>query len=370
MNDLKEKKEIGLNIVAQGERPLSKNQQLFNKLTKRIETLEKDIVKEEERLTQLLQIHSKEIIPLEEKVANARIQLAITLEKAVEVNKFSKKQADHIRQTIVSLCDDAFVDIEPTPEQEAFYDKWSDVPYHEEVDAATIESKEMISDFMSHMFGMEIDMSDFDESEEGFANFQQKMKEQFEQSQQSQKKTKKQQALEGAKKEEEEIKNKSIRSVYLALAKVLHPDTEMDPRLKIEKEEILKQVTVAYDQKDLVTLLKLEMAWVHKTSEHLEKLTEDKLKVYISALKQQAAELEREKYSLRYHPRYSTIIDYMRNSGKYALNQIRIESNELKNIFDYLQEYIRTFEKPNTKKEITAFINEYSNKYDFMDDYL
>ena len=122
-------KEKGLNIVAHGEKPLSKNQQLFNKLTNRIENLEKDIVKEDERLTQLLQIYSKEIIPLQEKVANARIQLAMTLEKAAEGNKFSKKQSDNIRQTILGLCDDAFGDIEPTPQQEAFYDKWSDVPY-------------------------------------------------------------------------------------------------------------------------------------------------------------------------------------------------------------------------------------------------
>ena len=372
MDDSEEIIEKGLCIVSQGEKPLSKNQQLFNTLTKRIESLEKDIVKEDARLTQLLQIHSKEIIPLQEKVGNARIQLAMTLEKAAEVNKFSKKQSDKIRQTIIGLCDEAFVDIEPTPEQEAFYDNWSDVPYRVEIDESNNETKDMFADFMSHMFGMEVDMSDFDESPEGFARFEQKMNEQFEQSQphqQKQKKTKKQQALEEAKKEAEEIKNKSIRSVYLALAKVLHPDTEMDPGLKIEKEEILKRVTVAYDQKDLVTLLKLEMEWVHKTSEHLEKLTEDKLKVYIAALKQQAAELEREKYSLRYHPRYSPIIDYVPFSGKYAFSHIKKETVELKIIFDTLHKFIRTFEKPNAKNEITAFINEFSKKDEFMDGY-
>ena len=241
-----------------------------------------------------------------------------------------------------------------------------------EIDVAKNETKEMFTDFMSHMFGMEVDMNDFDESPEGFANFQQKMNEQFDHNQphqQKQKKTKKQQALEEEKKEAEEIKNKSIRSVYLALAKVLHPDTEMDLSLKADKEEILKQVTVAYDQKDLVTLLKLEMEWVHKTSEHLEKLTDDKLKVYISALKQQVAELEREKYSMRYHPRYSPIMDYVPFSGKYAFSQIRRETTELKIIFETLYKFIHTFEKPNAKNEITAFINEFSKKDEFMDGY-
>jgi len=370
--DLKEKKEKGLNIVAKGQKQLSKNQQLFNKLTKRIETLEKEIVKEDERLNQLLQVHSKEIIPLQEKIAYERIELALTLEKAAEVIKFSKKQSDNIRETIVSLCKDAFEDIEPTPEQVEFYDRYSDMPYYEEIDAIKNETKEMLSDFMNQMFGMEMDMSYFDESAEGFERFEQKMKEQYEQNQshqQNQKKTKKQQALEDANKQAEEIKNKSIRSVYLALAKVLHPDTEMDPGLKSEKEEILKRVTVAYNQKDLATLLKLEMEWVYQTSEHLEKLTEDKMKIYISALNQQVAELESEKYSLRFHPRYSQIIDYINISGKYALSQIRTEINELKSMFDSLHKFIRTFNKPIAKKEITAFIKVYSIKDELMDDY-
>jgi len=376
-DDFSEKKEKGLKIVAKGQKPLSKNQQLFNKLTKRIENLEKETVKEEEKLTRLLKMHSKEIIPLQEKVANARIKLAMTLEKAAEVNKFSKKQSENIRETILTLCDDAFTDMEPSPEQEAFYDKWADVPYQEEIEQVKTETKEMFSDFMSEMFGLDIDLTDFDESQEGFARFQEKIKEQFEQTQTQQrqkqrKKGKKRQAIEEEKQAEAEIKNKSIRSVYIALAKVLHPDTEPDPGLKAEKEEILKRVTVAYEQKDLITLLKLEMEWVHQTSEHLEKLTEDKLKVYVSALKQQATELEREKRNLAYHPQYEAVSPYGHYPENYAFTKIRSEITELKSIFDNLLHFIRAFENPNAKKEITAFVNDVSkqNKQTNFPDYL
>ena len=176
------------------------------------------------------------------------------------------------------------MDIEPTPEQEAFYDKWSDVPYREEINEAKNETKDMFTDFMSHMFGMEMDMNDFDKSPEGFASFQQKINEQFEQSQQKQqkqKKTKKQQAFEEVKKEAEEIKNKSIRSVYLALA----------------------------------------------------------------------------------------IVDYVLFSGKYALSQIKRDTTELKTMFETLHKFIRTFDKPNAKNIITAFINEYRKEDDFIDGY-
>lgn len=268
--DSQENKEKGLKIVSKGEKPLSKNQKLFNSLTKKIETLENEIVTENEKLSKLLGMHAKAIVPLENKVAHSRIKLAMALAKATELNKFTKKQTESIGQTIIDLCDDAFIDIVPTPEEETFYDKWSEVPLKEEVEQQE-ELKEEFADFMSQMFGMDVDTDDLDGSPESFARMQEKMRNQFEQAQ-SQKqsrnnqKTKKQQARENAQKEKEEIKNKSLRSIYIALVKILHPDTETDLVLKAEKEEIMKKVTVAYDQKDLTTLLKLEMEWVHKTA--------------------------------------------------------------------------------------------------------
>jgi len=144
----------------------------------------------------------------------------------------------------------------------------------------------------------------------------------------------------------------------------LHPDTEIDANLKGEKEEIMKQVTAAYELKDLSTLLKLEMEWVHKTSEHLEKLSDEKLEIYISALKQQASELEIEKTNLHYHPRYQQVSAYGRFPEKFAISEIRQNISELKRMGDNLNLYIRTFSKPNAKKEISAFINEYCKEYE------
>lgn len=363
-DDFQEKKEKGLKIVSKGEKPLSRNQKLFNSLTRKIETLENEIVTENEKLTKLLELHTKTITPLENKVAHSRINLAMVLEKATVLNRFTKKQTEAIGQTIIDLCDDAFMDIEPTPEQEAFYDKWSDVPFNEEVDQQNEELKEEFADFMSKLFGMDVDADDLDGSPESFARMQEKMRNQFEQAQSQKKrhnnqKTKKQQARETAQKEKEEIKNKSIRSIYIALVKILHPDTETDPMLKAEKDEIMKKVTVAYNQKDLTTLLKLEMEWVHKTEEHLEKLTDDKLKIYISALKQQAAELQNEIFALYHHPRYAKVSDFGRMPEKIAIREIQIIKSELKTIFNNLNVFVSNFQMSNSKKHVLEFVNDY-----------
>ncbi|MDO9254449.1 MAG: hypothetical protein Q7U54_02965 [Bacteroidales bacterium] len=367
--EFEDKNEKALKIVAKGARTLSKNQQTFNKLTKRIETLESEIIAENEKLSQLLVINGKEITPLQIKVAHLRVKLAEALAETIPINKFTKKQIESIREVIVVQCLHAFNYIEPNPQQESFYDNWADIPYREEIEVQAEETKEMFAKYISNMYGIDVDIDSFDDSPEGFARFQAQMHEQFEQSGHGQhqpnfKKSKKQQAREDALIAEESIKAKNIRSIYIALAKVMHPDTESDESLKAEKEEIMKKVTAAYDQKDLPALLKLEIEWVHKTAEHLEKLTDDKLKIYISALRQQVSELESERDSLHQHPRYAAISDYARFPLRNAMYLINQDKSDLKNIYTNLSDLISSFQGPISKKQILDFINSYPRESD------
>lgn len=363
--EIKDKQDSALIIKANGQRVLTKNQQIFNKLTKRIETLENEIVQENESLSKLLELHNTEIYPFQIKVANIKVQLAITLDIESRRYTFTKNQIGRMQITILALCDAAFRDIEPTSDQEAFYDKWSDVSYKEGIEQQSQEEKEILSDFMNGNFGMNIDVDDFEDTPEGFALMQKKIKELIEEQQQQEreenKTNKKQKARDENKKAGEEIKNKNIRSIYIALAKVLHPDAEsdLDATLKDEREEIMKKVTVAYDQKDLSTLLKLELEWVHKTSEHLEKLSDDKLKIYISALKNQAVNLQNEKNSLHFHPRYAPISDYAYMFEKYAIDLIKFRKREFKSELTNLEMFISVFRNSYSKKYIVEFLKDF-----------
>ena len=372
--EMEENKDKVLKIKATGQKVLSKNQQLFNNLTKRIEFLEKDIVLEEKRLTRLLQVYCKKVQPFEKSVAQTRLDLAMTIDKATLIHKFTKNQLSDIGDTIIELCDDAFNELEPTAEQEAMYDKWADIPLKDEMEMDMSETKDIFSSLLNDLFGVNIDLEGFEPDSENFQDLEEKIRAQMEEARQSQqqqrprKKTKKQQEKENQLKAEEELKTKSIRSIYITLAKILHPDMETDVEKKLEKEELMKKVTVAYDQKDLTTLLKLEMEWVHKTSEHLEKLTEDKLKIYISTLKQQVIELQNERVQMAYHPRYEPIEDYVRLSENYAVNKISKDGKELKSIIDSLNEHILFFKRPDAKKSIVKFCKDYCEPEDDYDD--
>jgi hypothetical protein len=56
----------------------------------------------------------------------------------------------------------------------------------------------------------------------------------------------------------------------------------------------LEKSTAAYQEKDLHTLLKLEIEIIYKQSENLDHLTDEKLKFLNSALKEQIIELKEE----------------------------------------------------------------------------
>ena len=362
-----EDKPKSLKIVVKGRKVLSKNQQLFNRLTKRIENLEKENANLNEKFSRLLSFHRKEITPLETKVAHARIQLAMTLAKSTEKLKFTQKQIDRIVAELLEQCNIAFQHIEPTPEQEAFYDKWAAVSYKDDMESQMIDEKEMFANYMNDTFGFDIDFDDFDESPEGQARFYAKMKDQFAKSQEfdqqkEPKKSKRQINYENKLKSEEAIKARSLRSIFIALAKVLHPDTETNESLKSEKEEVMKKVTSAYDQKDLTTLLRLEMEWIHKTNEHLEQMTDDKLGIYISALKQQVKELEDEKYQIFNHPRNADVSKYSNSPENMAYKYILKEKTTLQEIYSELNRFSSTFEYSTSKKQILDFVKNQSSK--------
>ncbi len=106
------------------------------------------------------------------------------------------------------------------------------------------------------------------------------------------KKTKKQLEKEARDKEIEVLKGKSISSIYKSLAKIIHPDLEQDLDKKLQKEEWMKKLTVAYEKKDLKTLLEIELEWAKGETDRIRSLTIDKLNLYNEMLRSQVQEME------------------------------------------------------------------------------
>jgi len=356
-----------LQIVPKEQKVLSKKQQAFNLLTQRIESLKQDIREDSSKLDILMELYGDEIAPQYPRIAESRIKLAKVLARATERISFSSRHYNAIGEAIVSLCEEAFGDIDINAELEEFYDRWAEDSCRAKFNQQLHRAKEMFADMMRDRYDVYIDVEDIEDSTEGFAQFKQRMKVQIEQErqhfwQECHQRSKRQRQKEMAKKAEEELKQYSIRTIYIALAKVVHPDGEMDDVARIEKEEVMKRVIAAYEQQDLQTLLALEMEWIYKITENLQQLTDEKLQVYLDVLKQQADDLEKEKVELLHSPKYGAVAAYSSMPLNIAQSRILRDKRELKDYNSWLMAATSAFRRPDAKHSIMEFVAAYNER--------
>ena len=357
---------LDLKIVVGKSKKLTKNQQAFNRLTKRIEQLQHAIRKDSAKLETVLKAYNANIPNLQQVISKSRLTLAKALGETTKKIKYGKRQADDLRKTILTLCDEAFAHVEPDQETELFYNAWSKSNYREEVQSQENARKRMFAEHAKGAFGMDIDFDTMGDTPEEFARFARRMQDEFTNSEKQReerfsgrKKSKKHLAREELRQQQEAHQLKSMRSLYLSLAKALHPDTEMNFSEKKRKEELMKKVTAAYADKDLAALLKLEMQWVASESRALDTLPDEKLKLYIASLKEQAAALEEEHASVFYNPRFTPINDFWHLPEQQAIHEIQDLKQACTRLHEYIGEMTDVCSDSGRRKEIVEFVKEY-----------
>ena len=356
-------------ILPKGAKALTKSQIDFNKIILKTQNLEKQLLSEQKKMEKMLNYYNANIEPANKKTAQVKLDGAVLLNRIFKENKFAGKTKAMIQECIIALMYEAFEHLLPSKEEEEVYNSWSNISYKKEREEQIKEEKSMFSDMMNDLYGIDLEMDKWDlEDEASFAAFKAKMEEKLkakmseDDSKGRGKKSKKQIENESLLKAEEELKSKNVRSIYIALTKILHPDLELDPERKLEKERIMKEVTVAYEEKDLSKLLKLEIEWVYKTTEHLDEISEEKLKSYVSVLRSRAKELEAEKFQLYRHPRFTVVNDYAFRPEKIAIKFLQKDEEKLREGSKILEDNFDFLRTAKSKKEISKFIEEmYTN---------
>lgn len=91
----------------------------------------------------------------------------------------------------------------------------------------------------------------------------------------------------------------SLRTLYRQLASALHPDRETDANSRATKTALMSEVNAAYAQRDLVTLMRLQVRAQLADAGAVARMDEQKLAGMTRLLKEQVAGLERERASLQ-----------------------------------------------------------------------
>ncbi|ENU31205.1 hypothetical protein F991_00918 [Acinetobacter sp. CIP-A165] len=90
----------------------------------------------------------------------------------------------------------------------------------------------------------------------------------------------------------EQMAAQSLKTVYLKIAAMIHPDREQDETKKEEKTELFQQASQAYEQQDLFYLLKLQLQLEQNKGLGAKELSAEQLKFYKLALDAQSQQLE------------------------------------------------------------------------------
>jgi len=320
-----------LSVKKERRKTLSSGQSVFNRSLKKVEKLRRDIDVLRNDLDTALAQHTLKVTPLEAEATKLRGQL---LDLLYPYHKNAKALPGKDRRilggVIRNLLDDVIgSDDEALERHKAMFKAIHGEHYDDVVDQEMEWTKNSINQMFAEQ-GVDFDLGDADLSDaEAVARKMHellaKLQAEHERKQQQatgRKKTKRQLEMEARAEEMDKARSRSLSIIYKQLARSFHPDLEQDETLKAAKEELMKQLTAAYDAQDLHTLLKLEAQWLSSNSANIQTLTEEKLSIYNAVLKEQVAELEVEYHRTFGHPRFEPLMQYGMHAAKGLIRDI------------------------------------------------
>ena len=360
----------GLVISKGNKQTLTKNQQAFNKLTQKIAKLHQDIENKQQQFDQALNIYGKQIYPVQQKLASHQRRLITILWGVYQSKQLSKADQRHLRNILKGQVKDVCAHLEGEPDEalKKIYGELEGLSYEK----ILVREKVMLKEEMEDMFDKyDLDMDGVDlmdekalfekinELKQQMSDEMAQQEEQFQQ-RKKKKKTPRQEEAERQRLALQEMKQKNISTIYKQLAKLFHPDLEQDEHRRAEKEILMKELTAAYEAKNLHTLLMLELKWIHKENDHLESLGDEKLTIYLQILREQARNLEQEINTITQQPRYQVLVQQFGFGIERApLEKVKKELKHLQNIELSFKEDLENFESPHRIRYIKTMITQW-----------
>ena len=275
---------------------LSKAQKAFNTLVEKIESRRLELEQWQAVIERYHQKVAGEMQPVAKKLVDLQLAMLKALDAAFDTKGLTKVEKKVLQDVILNMAEELVQGGDE--EVKAIYNKHSPVDFD-------VEEQEIASNMksaMQEMFGIDLgDDIDLNSPEDLINHFHDHVAkahvarlEDEEQRRSRRKKTAKQVAREDALKVEAEETSLSIREVYRKLASALHPDREQDPQERVRKTGLMQRVNQAYEKKNLLQLLELQLELEHIDARAISGMSEQRLKHFNKVLKEQLFELDQE----------------------------------------------------------------------------
>ncbi len=363
-----------IRVSNQPEVRLSKAQKAFNRLVRQIEALRRDIDTATELWNQALASYARELRPVEVEVAQTRKRLIrLLLPFLQKGKKFKPRQRARLKAVVLEQFQ-GILDVDPTlldPDLRTAHEALLQEPPSAGEEAAFNAMRDEMEDFCRNL-GVDVDLSEIQPGMTS-AEVDAKLEEIEKRLQDADpasggpgagfqpRKSKREQAREEREREAEELRSRNLTTLYRQLAKLLHPDLEQDPARRLEKEQAMKALTVAYKANDLHALLRMEIQFILREEADAARLTEEKLKVYNEVLRDQVSGLRETLLSVGAHPRFAPLRPYLPPFLTKPNFQTSVYAADLRALIQSMESSVTQMEGPQALEEVRQILRDFGS---------
>jgi hypothetical protein len=352
---------------------LTGDQKKYFKLLQDIENLEKEKLDRYSFYQTLLKKFQNNVIPIFKTNAKLSYETAKLLHVTYSKLKVSNKTRQQCEDLIPMLMDKYF---EFFPKDEASLDimnTWrKENSFNYDYKA---EERISVKNAIKDQFEIDIEDEDCDidfQDPESLKSFFSKYAEQIRQKQEEKKenwnnrtKSKK----EVIKEEKEKLDKRNIREIYIGLAKVLHPDKAKNDEERERNEPIMKLVTEAYENNDIITLMSLEVKYNKLSENDFLNLESGKVKSFIASLTSQKKILSQAIENVVNDPSFRSIRKYASyGTMSQSIKNLDYDIAALKKNADFLRQNNKVLSHINHKIDFLRYVEHLHNQfYDAFD---
>lgn len=257
---------------------------------------------------------AEEMAPLEQRYRQRRRDMAFLIDELL-VNPpagrpLGRQQRARLAGLLTSLAaavlSEVASDEAPDEDLKALHDRYRDTSFDEINDAALAETQEMLADLgvevsadelrglslpemMAKVAGQLFEQMDAEAEEQAHAQAARHAAQPPDPARE-----RRATAAQAKREQAEREVSQSVREVYRKLASALHPDRETDPQARERKTALMQRVNQAYEARDLLTLLTLQIEIEQISATDLAALPERRITHYNQVLTEQCDELREE----------------------------------------------------------------------------
>jgi hypothetical protein len=273
---------------------LTPAQKRFNTLTRQIEQVRQTLAAWHDSVAAYRQAHAEVLNPLQAELLAGHRKWVLALDAALDQPNWTKAERQMLRDLLCEAAGEVLGDGAEDDQIKALFDKHAEVDYETEQRDALRAMK----DLAEAMTGLDLGDDDGIDTDE---DLHARLKRGFEERDAAEQARRGAQAARPGKsatlrrrEAEAQQATQSVREIYRKLASALHPDRETDEEQRPAKTALMQRVNQAYEARDLLALLQLQLQIEQIDESHIANAGEQRLKHYNKVLGEQLAELRAE----------------------------------------------------------------------------